>query len=136
MVYSQFIPLLCPYCKRNSNLNKKEMDILQKIKKEYDILQNNIFFKGIGCKHCHFGLKGRTVCAEIIQLDEHILTYLNQNVMFEDIGNLYYYWKSLSDKNVMSKNTKGKTSYDNALQKMFNGQIGPEEIIARYRDFS
>lgn len=138
LAYQRLYPVLCDYCKIHSNnlVSHKDLfesediqsynKILQSIEFKYNPSPQHIYLRNhTGCSHCnHRGITSRTVCAEVIELDNTMKSLINEGnlIAFKD------YWQNLSDNSIMSGNMKGKTYIEHAIYKMLNGQIDPLEI--------
>ena len=78
-----------------------------------------------GCEACSYrGIKGRTVCAEVISIDLNMMRW----IIAENSIDLMFYWRSLSDKDPASENMTGKTCMEHGFQKMLKGIVCPREI--------
>jgi type II secretory ATPase GspE/PulE/Tfp pilus assembly ATPase PilB-like protein len=91
---------------------------------------SNVFFANPeGCKHCYKGRSGRTVCAEVIESDQKIMTMLLNNKLEE----ARIYWLS-------PEGLKGVTMLWHALEKIRRGEVSPQDAefevgpLARERD--
>ena len=69
-----------------------------------------------GCKHCYQGRSGRTICAEVIETDPHLMSLLQDNLMEEAES----YWLSPAGLN-------GVTMLWHGLEKVRRGEVGPDD---------
>ena len=82
-----------------------------------------------GCPHCYQGRSGRTVCAEVIETDQKLMEFLQDNRLEE----ASQYWLSPQGMN-------GMTMLWHALGKIRNGEVSPQDAefdvgpLARERD--
>jgi len=82
-----------------------------------------------GCEHCYKGRTGRTVCAEVIETDQKLMEFLQDNRL-EEASN---YWLSPHGLN-------GATMLWHSLEKIRRGEVSPQDAesevgpIARERD--
>lgn len=98
--------------KRNrENINKSIMDNLV----EPD-LRNVFVANSDGCQHCYRGRQGRTICAEVIETDAHLMTLLQDNRL-EEAEN---YWLSPAGLN-------GVTMLWHGLEKVRRGDLSPDD---------
>jgi general secretion pathway protein E len=70
------------------------------------------------------GVKGRTVCAEVIMLDLDMIQLIGDGETIK----LMQYWRNLSDGNPFSENMRGKTCMEHAFQKMLCGLVCPFDL--------
>lgn len=134
--YQRLCPVVCPHCKvklvdaiEKEQTNEAILTVAARIAKAYAHLEyesfNQISLRGKGCEHCHHrGITARTVCAEIIILNDEMRQAIQNNQLTE----LYQLWTKTSDKNPLSENMQGKTAYEHAIYKMFSGLISPLDI--------
>lgn len=69
-----------------------------------------------GCTHCYKGRSGRTICAEVIETDAHLMELLQDNRMEE----AEQYWLSPVGLN-------GITMLWHGLEKVRNGDVSPDD---------
>lgn len=92
----------------------------------------------LGCKLCKkpglpnlWGLKGRTVVAEMVEPDENFLTYVRDAANIE----LENYAASLRMTALDDPNMLGKSALEAAIYKMQIGLVDPREIEPRFESF-
>lgn len=135
LAYQKLLPIVCPHCSHRAQdviqqesieHRDKHLSMLAKLEKvmpEIDL--SHIRFRNEkACMHCNYGIKGRTVCAEVIHLDTTMYHFIEK----KQLGKLYDYWRSLSDKNILSDNMDGKRIVEHALAKVLKGIIDPWEL--------
>jgi len=82
-----------------------------------------------GCPNCFKGRVGRTICAEVIETDQKLMEFLQENRL-EDAR---HYWLSPSGMN-------GVTMHWHSLEKIRRGEVSPEDaefevgVLARERE--
>lgn len=105
---------------------KNYLSVFKKLENRYiNVDFNNVRIRNYkGCQHCTTGIVSRTVCAEVIEVDETMRELIKMNKFLE----LNDYWTSLSDNDIMSHNMKGKTATEHAIYKMLKGLIDPVTI--------
>ena len=145
LVYQELLAVNCSHCsikleyllKEDSTLNNEHKNqyfkFLNKIEKKYVISNmNHVHIRNQqGCSHCNnTGYSGRTVCAEVVEINDIMRDMIHKQNFHE----LKQYWKSLSDKNLLSDNMTGKTAMEHALQKMLQGQIDPLHLKDYFGD--
>jgi type II secretory ATPase GspE/PulE/Tfp pilus assembly ATPase PilB-like protein len=92
-------------------------------------MSNVFFLNPEGCSHCYKGRVGRTVCAEVIESDQKIMTLLLNNKLEE----ARQYWLS-------PRGLNGVTMLWHALEKIRRGEVAPQDAefevgpLARDRD--
>jgi type II secretory ATPase GspE/PulE/Tfp pilus assembly ATPase PilB-like protein len=139
LVYQKLVPQLCPKCSYTfkelfikSDADETIMDMAGRLKKiGVNIDEDNIRVRNEkGCqgtdKHpqCRNGIIKRTVCAEVIDPDYTLYKFFREGKKIE----AYMYWRSLSDGNLKSERSRGKTAMEHAIYKMFNGEVSPFHI--------
>lgn len=97
--------------RNRANVGKPVMDHLV----EPD-LRNVYVANPNGCPNCYKGRQGRTICAEVIETDGHLMTLLQDNRM-EDAEN---YWLSPTGLN-------GITMLWHGLEKVRRGEVSPDD---------
>lgn len=122
--YQRLIAMLCPKCKRHfGTLSKDEqklalpktvLDALNRTLEHEQIYGDNkhdgIYVRGDGCEHCdQQGLRGQTVTAEIVSLDQDMLALLRNGKML--------------DAHNMWKEKGGKTYIEHAVDLVKNGTL-------------
>lgn len=119
LVFQRLLPVLCPECKlRLFSLPQVEMgkhiqrDVLQRL---FEVTQNTdgIYVRGKGCDLCsQRGLVRRTVAAEVIDMDQEMLSILRKG----DYTAAFHYWTSAKG---------GRTYLDNAIALIEAGSVDP-----------
>lgn len=97
--------------RNRANAGKPPMDHLA----EPD-LRNVFLANPNGCAHCYRGRAGRTICAEVIETDIHLMALLQDNRM-EEAEN---YWLSPAGLN-------GVTMLWHGLEKVRRGEVSPDD---------
>jgi general secretion pathway protein E len=140
LVYQKILPVNCPTCclhvnhvyEENSSLERKEeyFKFLEAFKNNYLPYINSFRLRNpSGCEHCHHtGLKGRTVCAEVIEIDDNMRHFIRHNQFKE----LTTYWKSSGNNFISNAHMVGKTAQEHAFYKMFLGQIDPLQVYNHF----
>lgn len=137
LVYQSLLPVVCSHCSfhidtlfsQHTDIKNKSkyLSFFKSLELKYKINSiNHVKLRNHdGCSHCHnTGIVSRTACVEVIELDDNMRSYIRSNNLKE----LYYYWRKLSDNNLLSSNMTGKTIYENALTKMLTGFLDPLDI--------
>jgi type IV pilus assembly protein PilB len=105
---------LCPKCKTQI---EAPYDVAEKLNME--IGNEAVFYKPTGCKFCsNTGYKGRVVVEEVMRIDDHIRSLINQSA---DIGTIRNYAVNecgmmLLKENGFLKASKGVTSTDESMR--------------------
>jgi type II secretory ATPase GspE/PulE/Tfp pilus assembly ATPase PilB-like protein len=97
--------------RNRANVNKPVMDNLV----EPD-LRNVFVANPSGCSHCYRGRAGRTICAEVIETDGHLMALLQDNRMEE----AEQYWLSPGGLN-------GVTMLWHGMEKVLHGNVSPDD---------
>ncbi|MBA4242237.1 MAG: hypothetical protein C0448_16065, partial [Sphingobacteriaceae bacterium] len=140
LLYQKLMPLVCDNCAidfvklaESDEATKEDVEMYARIAtatkgkvKNYKIKKRNEY----GCPQCkEMGVKGRSVCAEVITVDLNMLQYISNGETIK----LIHYWRSLSDGDVFSENMKGKTCMEHAFQKMLAGKVCPFDLEASFK---
>lgn len=138
LLYQKLLGIVCDKCAidfnklvHSENCTKKDLDMYTQIGKivnpgEYKIFKRN----EQGCSHCNgSGLKGRTVCAEVIMMTLEMTELIYEGKTIE----LIKHWRSLSDQNPASDNMRGKTCMEHAFQKMISGHVCPYDVASSFK---
>lgn len=129
--YQRLVAMLCPKCKRRwAGLPKRERDeaipliVQQRLKKVIDASNGRHDIQSVhvrnpgGCQACNgFGLKGRSVSAEVVDVDQTVLDLLHDGKKME------------ARRRWMAKGNK--TYVDSALDLVFSGIADP--LVAESR---
>jgi general secretion pathway protein E len=139
LLYQKLLPLVCPHCGISFNrfietdkATQKDVDLYNRI---VAVVGNASRFSmkmrnHDGCAECKYmGIKGRTVCAEVIMLDLNMIQLISEARTIE----LMKYWRDLSDKKPDSQNMRGKTCMEHAFQKMLKGLVSPYDVEASFK---
>jgi general secretion pathway protein E len=132
LVYQKLVPVLCPKCSllfsdrlRSSTVGHQETALANRIQRVLGSDVGSIRIRGPGCDECSkMQVVGRSVCAEIIAPDFQMLKCFRTQKMIE----AYEYWRSLSDRNPLSDNMRGKTALEHAITKVHKGLISPHDV--------
>lgn len=159
LIYQKLVPLLCPHCKKkydpyewsdyspaigdelNPNIVSKEN--LHETKKgklglpgihdrihQVERADSTIFVRGDGCNLCKGGVKGRTVCAEMVLPSNRMRAFLREG----KVNEAFEAWQKLkrpgreNEDNVSAM--AGMTALDHALSKMRVGLLSPSDVEA------
>lgn len=143
LVYQKLLPKVCEHCAIDFNKlvasgegSNEDQALYNRIN---DNLKINITNYNLnkrnpnGCEKCDgTGIKGRSVCAEVIMLDLNMLELITSN---DTIG-LIKYWRSMSDKDVFSNVMKGKTCMEHGFKKVLDGLVCPYDLEKDFKPLS
>ncbi|CAJ0807016.1 GspE/PulE family protein [Ralstonia thomasii] len=140
LVYQALLPINCPRCKvDHAHADWIDETYLARIERVFDIPRSVLRFANPeGCEHCRregltelYGVKGRTVVAEMIELDQAMLQ------LFRDRKNLELknYVRSLNRAAFHDEQTIGKTVLEVAMYKVAQGMIDPREVEYKFGTF-
>lgn len=141
LLYQKLLGITCTTCRisfqdliRQNKADEKQKELYKRIRaiisqEDWDsqpmFLRNNA-----GCKNCNFtGLKGRTVCAEVIMVDLNMQKLIMEQKTIE----IMKYWRSLSDGKTNTENMRGKTCMEHGFQKMLKGLVCPMDVEASFK---
>lgn len=113
LVCQRLLKVLCPHCKTPLS-NVIDRYSQQDMRRIMSVLQfNSVFVIGMGCEHCRqSGTIGRTVVAETIVTDEHLMRHVRNR---DRIGAIEY-WR---------RDQMGITMLDHAIEKINSGMVDP-----------
>ena len=148
LVYQALLPKNCESCALSvgdfiaSEPESKKgywLEYFDRIERLFSINLGRITMRNInGCKICAkpglpnlWGLKGRTVVAEMVEPDENFLTFVRDAANIE----LENYAASLRMTALDDPNMIGKSALEAAIYKMSLGMIDPREIEPRFEAF-
>lgn len=140
LLYQKLMPLVCEKCSIDLHeliaSGKAEVSDVEMYKKISVATKGNIKKYTLkkrsehGCPHCKgMGVKGRTVCAEVVTIDINMMQLISDGETIKLIN----YWRGLSDGNPISENMKGKTCMEHAFQKMLLGKICPYDLEGSFK---
>ncbi|MFZ9034858.1 MAG: GspE/PulE family protein [Francisellaceae bacterium] len=129
LVYQTLVPTLCPHCAYDLEEymlyfpdQHKIQQRLDQVIKRYSLdqtMKNQIRFRNNkGCQHCSYmGINGRTVIAEIVRPNAHILKNVRERNFIES----YKSWRL----------SGGLTVKEHGLSKVLSGQICPVSLESK-----
>lgn len=138
LLYQKLMPVVCKNCCIDFNeliqsgkASEEDMGIYKRMSAIGDISSYKIKKRNPdGCPNCKgSGIKGRTVCAEVIMMDLEMIQLIGEGKTIE----LMKYWRGLSDGNPYSLNMRGKTCMEHAYQKCLDGLCCPHDVEASFR---
>lgn len=120
IVYQRLVPLLCPHCAIPA---EGQLDDLQMQRITPWLLPGNqLSIRGNGCAHCQqSGIIGRTICAEIVQPDAHLLSLMASQRHAE----AEQYWQQ---HNPVRIEGLGVTALNHGIDKLRQGLIDPRDL--------
>lgn len=132
LVYQKLMPMLCSHCAipfskvlEGNDASEADLELAKRLESVADLKKDDIKIRGRGCDKCDsMGIKGRTVCAEVIAPDYTMLKFFRQQAAIEAKG----YWLSLTDGRLDSENMTGKPVLLHAILKMKRGLVSPHDI--------
>ncbi len=132
IVYQTLQPKVCKHCSlpfNKGSLSKVQKEALSAIfNGETGLVR---IHNPDGCDHCNSGIKGMTVCSEMLQPDNTLLQYIRQNdyVSAED------YWLNRMPNLDPAAEYQGKTVVDHTLYKIKQGELCPVVCLEELPDF-
>lgn len=133
IIYQTLQPKVCRYCSLPLNkgaINKEQRNSLEALL-NYETDRVRVHNPD-GCEHCNRGLKGMTVCAEILQPDNTLLQHIRNN----DYVSAEKYW--LNDMPPVDRKAsfQGKNIVDHMIYKVKNGELCPVICMEEFSDFT
>jgi type II secretory ATPase GspE/PulE/Tfp pilus assembly ATPase PilB-like protein len=138
LLYQKLMPVTCKNCAINFNElissgrgTQDDMELFERMMSVCDVTQYSIQMRNKnGCEQCKYsGIKGRSVCAEVVMVDLDMIQLIGEGKTIE----LMKYWRSLSDKDPFSLNMRGKTCMEHAFQKCLAGIVCPHDVEGSFR---
>ncbi len=138
LIYQKLLPVLCNDCSidfmeqlQSDSVDEEDVGMYKRLSQIINPHQHKIKLRNKeGCKSCKYqGIKGRTVCAEVIYVDINMLELISNGKTIE----LMKYWRELNDGQLDSENMTGKTCMEHAFQKMLRGQISPYDVESSFK---
>jgi type IV pilus assembly protein PilB len=107
-VAQRLVRLLCPHCKKQTELDKNELPV------NYKKIEITHHFTATGCQQCYYtGYKGRKAIYEVIDITRELAEHIKHNA---------------TEVNDYLKTNKIQKLSENALQLFVNGQTSLEEV--------
>ncbi|WP_416047379.1 GspE/PulE family protein [Cupriavidus basilensis] len=140
LVYQALLPINCPKCKVDHVQAKWISEAyLARIERVFGIDRKVLRFANPeGCPHCRraglpelHGVKGRTVVAEMIELDQTMLKMFRERQNLE----LKAYVRSLNRSRFYEEASTGKTVLEVSMFKVSRGEIDPREVEYKFGTF-
>lgn len=141
LVYQKLAPKLCKHCKvplplalERGLVDQGLMNrVARVVRRGYNIEQ--IFARNYkGCDHCRGGIFGRSVCAEVMLLDEVMLGYVSEG----QYARAFRHWRRQRFEMELDNDEAGYfdpnlsvvgvTAMDHAVQKMLEGEVSPTDV--------
>lgn len=124
IVYQALVPKLCEECRIPAEDVIPET--LEVIRDGYEIDTSGMYCRNLdGCRKCnHRGTKGSTVVAEMMQPSRSMLKAIRQ----QDEYSAEVEWRSASDRKFDTPIMRGKTVFEHALYKAYQGVIDPRNV--------
>lgn len=122
IIYQALIPTTCSKCSfESSNLADANKDKYLALSKFLPDLSEVRIHNPKGCSECRGGIKGLTVCAEILEPD----AVFNQHIRDNDFAAAEKYWLKESELDNNDFEFKGRSLEDAIMFKVFKGIICP-----------
>lgn len=133
IIYQKLVQLLCPSCKISADdyaTRHADAPILRRIRGVNDGTLDGVFMaRENGCEQCRGrGVKGRTVCAEILRPTAAMLTAIATG----DSRELWRQWRTAIDQQAPHV-MRGRTSFEHAIHKMRQGIVSPVSVETEFR---
>ncbi|WP_321820763.1 MULTISPECIES: GspE/PulE family protein [unclassified Burkholderia] len=146
LIYQALLPVTCTnpdcrLCARDAiTRGVVTREYIDNVKRLFDIDPEKMFFRNPdGCHLCRReglpelnGARGRTVIAEMIELDSTMLSYARDPTKNLE---LKCYVRSLNRARYDEPSTRGKTVLEVAMYKVSIGMIDPREVEAKFGSF-
>lgn len=124
LIYQRLLGTLCPHCritfKQAVERKKLDIDLAKMACELFGIGPDKLYVRGPGCDKCDMGLNGRTVAAETIQTDPHLLDLFTEGKRSE----MRKYWLKPASEGGMG----GKPTLHHALAKVGAGWCDINEV--------
>lgn len=122
LIYQSLLPLLCPTCRVSISQVEKDLsryhvtpDLLDRIRFVAPNDLDRIYFRDYdGCNNCRYGIKGRTVVAEVVLPDHALLKLFARGQSVDALE----HWLSHG----------GKPILQHGIEKMVAGLVSPVDV--------
>jgi general secretion pathway protein E len=150
LVYQALLPKTCVHCGKSPRDYEMAKELrgerlgehrryFERIERLYDFDTEQCRLRDHdGCEHCRredlpelYGLSGRTVVAELLELDDEMLRLIHAQNNID----LYHHWRSLAKPGYTDTDLIGKNTMECAVLKSSMGIIDPREIEGRFMDY-
>ena len=126
VVYQRLVPVLCPQCAVSLYGEHARQRLspatLVRALSVCDTRKHPARVRGTGCPHCgHTGIAGRTLCAEFVIPDRHMLGLIAQQRLLE----AEQYWM---DRKHLDVDGLGVTALAHGIQKLRQGLVDPADL--------
>lgn len=134
IVYQKLVQLVCPDCKQPASRMAAEgaddAPILRRVRRVNGGTLDGIYFaRPGGCPKCRGrGVRGRTVCAEILRPTVRMLS----GIASGDSREIWRQWRSMIDTGNPAR-MRGRTAFEHAIWKMRQGIVSPVSVEAEFR---
>ena len=134
-IYQKLVQLICQHCKKlyvdHKNLMPSETAYHLFDEDRYALIEDNIAFKGDGCQYCKKGVRGMTVCAEMVNPSNDVLKLIHENKLTE----ARHRWRTSRISAFSSPEATGKTAIEVGLSKVASGHVDPLRLETDFGAF-
>lgn len=124
LVYQRLCGVICSNCRitmaEAAKKSRVEEKIVSQVEELFQMDRKDLYARGDGCEKCKLGLSGRTVVAETIMTDPHLLDLYGQGKRRE----MFDYWT----KPVSEGGLEGRPVMHHALAKVGAGLLDINEV--------
>ena len=122
VIYQSLIPTVCEYCALPASvLKEKSPEKHRALLEFFPSLVNIRVHNSEGCSHCRLGIKGLTVCAEILEPDGKFLQFIRDN----NFQKAEEYWLEFLSFDNAEFDYLGRSLEDAIMYKVYCGVICP-----------
>lgn len=133
LVYQKLLRRICDHCKvplLKSDFSAEKIQVIARLVNPEGVYVTN----PNGCEHCRTnpvpGVRGRTVCAEVVLPDHKVLAMMAEAKSQDGFDYLRQRRNNLEDTNSL-----GKQAMEVAIYKMSQGKIDPREVEQEFQPF-
>ncbi|CCU79361.1 Type IV fimbrial assembly, ATPase PilB [Halanaerobium saccharolyticum subsp. saccharolyticum DSM 6643] len=109
VIAQRLLRKLCPNC-------RKKVEIKYLTNNLFDLTEIEYLYQAVGCENCSNGYLGRTAAAEILLINDHLKSLINQNADYSDLK------EEAAASGMLSL-------YDSALIKLKKGIVSQAEML-------
>lgn len=126
VISQKLVKKICPHCKQKHTVTTEEMNFIRQIERKYNLTiwrEGLEFYEGTGCSKCRNGQLGRTVVAEILEVNDDINLLITPNM-----NNVEF-----RQKIVQMKEARFTPIEMAGIQKALEGTVSLREIMKTFR---
>ena len=131
LVYQRLVPVLCPHCKLPSG-QRLSQEMARHLTTKFRLNLESVHTRDPeGCEHCHEGIKGMTVCCEVVIPDLELLAMIRTG---DDLA-AEKAWRKTRRSGFDKEDAQGKLAIEHAIYKVSQGLCCPYDVEDTFDPF-